>query len=75
MRFRMAASWMHTRAEIARAVKKDPNADVSDLKAKLREEVAAEKVRKMAEELSADQRLRVARILTETLNCGGGSQQ
>lgn len=70
----MSESWTSTRARIAHAKRQDPNADVSDLQAKLREQVAAAKIRKLAEGLNTDERQRVARILTEPLNSDGGSQ-
>lgn len=69
----MSESWTSTRAKIASRKSHDPKADVSDLQEKLREQVATAKIRKLAEDLSHEQRQGLARILTtpEGLNGGG----
>ena len=63
-------SWTHTRAQIARTKKADPDADVSELKLRLREEHLADYITRTvdaAPPLRADQRDRLALLLR-----GGG---
>lgn len=74
-------AWTHTRSEIARAIRKNPNADVSDLKVRLRAERLEEHVRRVLEEappLNDVQRARIARLLrggvADTYGLSGGAE-
>lgn len=70
----MSESSSTIRAKLAAEKRWRPDSDVSALRAKAAEQLVAEKVRQLAENLSHEQRLRVARILTET-NADSGSGQ
>lgn len=59
-------SWTKTRSEIAVAKRKNPNADTTELHRKMREERAAEYIKKLVEQappLSDEQRTRLAELL------------
>lgn len=63
-------SWTHTRSQIAHAKRRDPSADVSDLRRQLKAERLELYIRRTvdaAPELTAEQRTRLAAILK-----GGG---
>ncbi len=59
-------SWTHTRSQIAVAKRKDPNADVTDLRRKLKEERTAEYIEKVLADwppLTDQQRTTLAELL------------
>ena len=59
-------AWTHTRAEIARTKKKDPQADVTELLRQLKAERLALRISEVvdtAPALSAEQRARLAALL------------
>lgn len=63
-------SWTQTRSQIAHAIKKDPDADVTDLRRQLKAERLADYIRQAvdaAPPLTAEDRTRLAAILQ-----GGG---
>ena len=65
-------SWTHTRSRIAHTKKRDPNADVTELRRQLKEERLAEHIRRIVDEapsLRPDQRERLARILRGGASC------
>jgi hypothetical protein len=60
------ADWPKTRSKIAHAIKADPNADVSDLRAQLKAERLEEYIERVVSEappLTAEQRDRLALLL------------
>jgi hypothetical protein len=62
----LAVSWTHTRSEIAHAKKKNPDADVTELLRKLKEERLAEHIARIVDDappLTAEQRDRLALLL------------
>lgn len=62
-------SWTHTRAQIARTIRTDPNADVTDLRRQLKAERLEDYIRRTVNEappLSQQQRAHLALLL------GGG---
>lgn len=67
-------SWTETRSKIALAHRKDPNADTTELRRKMREERAAEYIKKLVDEappLTADQRARLAELLAPVRRTAG----
>lgn len=59
-------SWTKTRSEIAHAKRKNPNADTTELRRKLREERAAEYIKNLVDQappLTDEQRTRLAELL------------
>lgn len=59
-------AWTHTRAEIARTKKKNPDADVTDLRRKLKAERLADHVERALADLpplTLEERSEIARIL------------
>lgn len=63
-------SWTHTRSKIAIQKRRDPDADVTELRRQLRAERLEDYIRKTVDEappLSSDQRKKLAALLT-----GGG---
>lgn len=58
--------WTHTRSAIAIALRQDPDADVTELRRKLRAERLEEHIRRVVDEappLTAEQRDRLATLL------------
>ena len=67
-------SWTKTRSEIAHAKRKNPNADTTELRRKMREERAAEYIKDLvdgAPPLSDDQRARLAELLAPVRGTAG----
>lgn len=67
-------SWTKTRSEIAHAKRRDPNADTTELRRKMREERAAEYIKKLVDDappLTADQRARLAELLAPVRRTAG----
>ncbi len=67
-------SWTHTRSQIALAKKKNPAADVTDLKVQLRADRAQAYIEKLLAEappLTADQRAKLAELLAPVRRTAG----
>lgn len=59
-------SWTHTRSKIANRKKKDPSADITDLRVQLRADRAEDYIRRLLDEappLTIEQRTRLAGLL------------
>ncbi len=59
-------AWTHTRARIARAIRDNPSADVTDLRRQLRAERLEEHIKTVVNQappLTAEQRQQLARVL------------
>lgn len=70
-------SWTHTRSKLANTLKKDPEADVTELRQQLRVERTTEYIRKLvdgAPPLSEDQRAKLAELLAPVRRTAGVSR-
>lgn len=66
-------SWTSTRSRIGNTLKQDPNADVSELRAKMRSEWVEDRIAQLIAEappLTQEQRDRLAALLRSTVSCG-----
>lgn len=67
-------SWTKTRSDLALALKRDPNADVTELRRQLKAERLAEHVARVVDSappLSDEQRARIASMLAPAADIGG----
>lgn len=71
-------SWTHTRSQIAHAKRRDPDADVTELRRQLKAERLAEYVERVVSEappLTDEQLSRITAILRPTLHTSAGGGQ
>ncbi len=69
-------SWTHTRSKIANAKRKDPNADVTDLRTQLKAERISDYLQKIIDEappLTQEQRAKLAELLAPVRRTATGS--
>jgi hypothetical protein len=70
-------SWTHTRSKIAHAKRRNPGADVTDLRAQLKAERTAEYIDKILADwppLTDEQRTKLAELLKPVRVSAGGGQ-